>query len=114
MACRLIVHFKLEEVPAIIIVGHCQSYFSVQQVVPAHLESYYVVVSVVLLLQNHLRHYTRNNDAYDVHVTLPGSIQVPCKLLRLLDLSLHQKVIGWEGAVLAAVCLPPSRECVLH
>ena len=73
-----------------------------------------MVVFVVLSLQYHLMCYTRNNDAYDVLVTLPGSIQVPCKLLQLLDLPLRRKVTGREDAVLAAVCLPPSLEFVCH
>ena len=106
--------FKLKEVSASIIVGHCRSYFSVQQVVPAHLESYDVIVFVVFPLQKHLMRYTLNNDAYDKDVTLPGSIQVPCKWLQLLSLPLHQRVIGREDAVFAAVCLPPSREFVCH
>ena len=73
-----------------------------------------MVVFVVLSLQYHLMRYRRNNDAYDVHVTLPGSMQVPCKSLRLLNLPLCQKVFGREDAVLAAVCLLPNQEFVRH
>ena len=73
-----------------------------------------MVVFVVLSLQYHLMRYTRNSDAYEVHVTLPGSIQVPCKSLQLLNLPLHRKVIVREDVVVAAVCLPPSREYVRH
>ena len=58
--------------------------------------------------------YTLNSDAYDVNVTLPGSIHLVYKSLQLLDLLLRQKVFAQVNAVVALVCLPPTREFICH
>ena len=55
-------------------------------------------------------HYTYNIGAYELIVTLPGSIQVLCKSLQLLNQLPHLKVIAQEDTVHAAVCFPPSQE----
>ena len=73
-----------------------------------------MVVFVVLSLQYHLMHYTYNIGAYGIHVTLPGSIQVLCKLRQLLDWLPHQKVTAQEYVFPVTVCLAPIWEFVRH
>ena len=73
-----------------------------------------MVACTELPLQYHLKHYTCNNTAYDVNVTLPGNVQVLCKSMQLLDRLLHRKVIARVNAVVAMVCLAPTREFVCH
>ena len=78
------------------------------------MESCFIVVCIALPLQYHLMSYTRNNATYDVSVTLPGNIQVLCKSLQLLGQLLHQKGTVQVSAVVALVCLTPTREFVRH
>ena len=57
-------------------------------------------------------HDTCNIGTYELIVTLPGSKQVLCKLLQLLNQLPCLKVIAREDTVHAAVCFPPDRKCL--
>ena len=78
------------------------------------MESYFIVFYIELSLQYHLMCYTLSSDAYDIYVTLPGNIHLVYKSLQLLDPLLHLKVSAQVNAVVALVCLPPTREFVRH
>ena len=57
-------------------------------------------------------HDTCNIGAYELIVTLPGSRQVLCKSLQLLNQLPHLKVIAREDTIHAVVCFPPDQECL--
>ena len=61
------------------------------------MESLHVAVFLCLSLQENLMCYTCNIGAYNLLVTLPGSIQVLYKLLQLLNQLLRLKVIALGG-----------------